>query len=95
MKVTVSAIKADVGSIGGHIRPSNKLLSTVENFVREKRKGLLIDHLISFTGDDIAILCTHQQGFFGPAMLPYSELEYGGIVEKLKKINNKFTLRKK
>jgi fructose 1,6-bisphosphate aldolase/phosphatase len=36
-----------------------------------------------------------RQGFFGPAMLPYSELEYGGIVEKLKKINSKFKERKK
>jgi fructose 1,6-bisphosphate aldolase/phosphatase len=24
-----------------------------------------------------------RQGFSGPAMLPYSELEYGGVVEKL------------
>jgi fructose 1,6-bisphosphate aldolase/phosphatase len=36
-----------------------------------------------------------RQGFFGPAMLPYSELEYGGIVEKLKKIDSKFVVRKK
>jgi fructose 1,6-bisphosphate aldolase/phosphatase len=62
MKITISAIKADIGSIGGHIKPSEKLLKTVEDYVTEKGKGLLIDHMISFTGDDIAILCTHQQG---------------------------------
>jgi fructose 1,6-bisphosphate aldolase/phosphatase len=62
MKVTICAIKADVGSIGGHIKPSEKLLKTIEDFVKEKGKGLLIDYNISFTGDDIAILCTHQQG---------------------------------
>jgi len=36
-----------------------------------------------------------QQGFFGSAMLPYSELEYGGIVEKMEKIKGKFKVRKK
>jgi fructose 1,6-bisphosphate aldolase/phosphatase len=34
-----------------------------------------------------------QQGFSGPAMLPYSELEYGGIVEKMKELDKKFQLR--
>jgi fructose 1,6-bisphosphate aldolase/phosphatase len=33
-----------------------------------------------------------RQGFSGPAMLPYSELEYGGIVEKLEKLEKKFKL---
>jgi hypothetical protein len=30
------------------------------------------------------------QGFFGAAMLPYSELEYGGIVAKMYKLEKKF-----
>ena len=34
-----------------------------------------------------------RQGFSGPAMLPYSELEYGGIVEKLEKLEKKFTFK--
>jgi fructose 1,6-bisphosphatase len=34
-----------------------------------------------------------SQGFVGAAMLPYSELEYGWIVDKLKKIENKFSVR--
>jgi len=62
MKVTISVIKADVGSIGGHIRPSEALLNKVKKVVADKAKGLLIDHYISFTGDDIAILCTHTRG---------------------------------
>lgn len=62
MKVTISVIKADVGSIGGHIRPSEALLDKVKKVVADKAKGLLIDHYISFTGDDIAILCTHKRG---------------------------------
>ena len=35
-----------------------------------------------------------RQGFFGAAMLPYSELEYGGIVEIMKKLESKFKVRK-
>ena len=34
-----------------------------------------------------------RQGFSGPAMLSYSELEYGGIVQILDAIDNRFTVR--
>jgi fructose 1,6-bisphosphate aldolase/phosphatase len=34
-----------------------------------------------------------QQGFSGAAMLPYSELEYGGIVEKMGILDKKFKVR--
>ena len=34
-----------------------------------------------------------EQGFSGPAMLPMSELEYGGIVEKLQELEKRFTYR--
>jgi len=62
MKITLSAIKADIGSIGGHITPSKALVNEVKNFVRENGKNLIIDFYIGFTGDDIAILCTHKRG---------------------------------
>ena len=35
MKTTLSIIKADIGSIGGHIRPSKRLLETVHNYISE------------------------------------------------------------
>ncbi len=62
MKVTLSVIKADVGSIGGHIKPSNDLLTAVQNHIKSKSKGIFIDYKISYTGDDIAILSTHTGG---------------------------------
>jgi fructose 1,6-bisphosphate aldolase/phosphatase len=34
-----------------------------------------------------------EQGFSGCAMLPYSELEYGGIVERLERLDGRFTVR--
>ena len=61
-KITLSIIKADIGSIGGHLKPSQKLLQTVEDYIKNKGKGLIIDSYVGYTGDDIAILTTHQKG---------------------------------
>jgi len=62
MRITISVLKADIGSIGGHLRPSRALLEEVKRFVAGEGSKLLLDHYISFTGDDIAILCTHERG---------------------------------
>ncbi|MDI6592035.1 MAG: fructose 1,6-bisphosphatase, partial [Patescibacteria group bacterium] len=65
-KITLSIIKADVGSIGGHIKPSQRLLQAIENYIKEKGRGLIIDYYIGHTGDDIAILTTHKKGVANP-----------------------------
>lgn len=62
MKITLSIIKADIGSIGGHIKPSEKLLDAVGRYIREGGEGIIIDSYIGHTGDDIAILTTHTYG---------------------------------
>jgi len=62
MKTTLSVIKADIGSIGGHIAPSRRLIDTVRAHVAAQGKGLLLDHFVSHTGDDIAVLMTHRHG---------------------------------
>ena len=66
MKITLTVIKADVGGIGGHTRPSDGLLNAVRNVVRSKvrrdDKGLLIDSYIGYCGDDIHIVMTHTKG---------------------------------
>ncbi len=62
MKITLSIIKADIGSIGGHIKPSQKLLETIRNYIKEKEGKLIIDSYIGYTGDDISILTTHRKG---------------------------------
>ncbi len=62
MKITISVLKADIGSIGGHIKPSLALLQEIRNFMAASSRDLLIDYYISSTGDDIAILCTHTRG---------------------------------
>ena len=62
MKVTVSAIKADIGAIGGHTRPSDELLNSVKEFVKKNSKDLLIDLYIGYTGDDIHLIMSHTRG---------------------------------
>ncbi|HSF00912.1 MAG TPA: fructose-1,6-bisphosphate aldolase/phosphatase [Nitrososphaeraceae archaeon] len=62
MRITVSAIKADIGAIGGHTRPSDELLDVVKNFIEKKSKELIIDHYIGYSGDDIHIIMTHKFG---------------------------------
>ena len=62
MKLTLSVIKADIGSIGGHICPSRELFASVRSYVGERCEDLLIDYYLSYTGDDIAIVMTHERG---------------------------------
>jgi fructose 1,6-bisphosphate aldolase/phosphatase len=64
MRTTISAIKADIGGIGGHTRPSDQLVQAVRNYVtqRSKEEALLIDYYIGYTGDDIHIIMTHTLG---------------------------------
>jgi fructose 1,6-bisphosphate aldolase/phosphatase len=62
MKLTLSVIKADIGSIGGHVAPSKRLVEAIETFIHKNGVGLVTDYNISHTGDDIAILMTHTRG---------------------------------
>ncbi len=62
MKTTISIIKADIGSIGGHICPSQRLMETVDTYLTAHANELFLDSYVSYTGDDIAIVSTHNRG---------------------------------
>ena len=63
MRLTLSVIKADIGSIGGHTKPSTRMIATVDGEVAKAIcNGLLIDGFVCHTGDDIAIIMTHTRG---------------------------------
>jgi fructose 1,6-bisphosphate aldolase/phosphatase len=63
VKATLSVIKADVGSIGGHTRPSERMLETVRTRLGDAvRRQLLLDGVVTYTGDDIAIIMSHTRG---------------------------------
>jgi len=62
MRVTLSAIKADVGSIGGHTRPTERMVAETKRRVAGAVGNLLIDGMVTYTGDDIALLMSHTHG---------------------------------
>jgi len=63
MKITLSILKADVGSIGGHTKPSDHMINAVRMAADEAIKsGLLIDVFVGHTGDDICMTTSHTNG---------------------------------
>lgn len=63
MKMTVSVIKADVGSTGGHTRPTPEMLAAVRSEVnRAISDGTIVDGIVTHTGDDIAMILSHTKG---------------------------------
>jgi fructose 1,6-bisphosphate aldolase/phosphatase len=69
MRLTISVIKADVGSIGGHTKPSQRMLDSATQRIRDAIKtGLLVDGLVTHTGDDIALIMSHAHSPGAPAV---------------------------
>jgi len=61
LKITVSVIKADVGGVGGHTKPSDGLIEAIRTTVKNSAH-LLIDYYIGYCGDDTHIVMTHTHG---------------------------------
>ncbi|ADV65535.1 fructose-1,6-bisphosphate aldolase/phosphatase [Desulfurococcus mucosus] len=62
-KVTLSVIKADLGSIAGHHMPHPDQLAVATKILAEaKQKGLIIDFYVTHVGDDIQLIITHNKG---------------------------------
>lgn len=66
MKITLTVIKADVGSVGGHNIPSQKLIGSIEEHIKKAGSSLLVDYKIFHTGDDTAVLMSHKHGVDNP-----------------------------
>ncbi|MBI2143687.1 fructose 1,6-bisphosphatase [Candidatus Woesearchaeota archaeon] len=64
MRTTISVIKADIGSIGGHVRPSKEVMATVTEYVSKSR--WIKDYRVFSIGDDIAIMMSHAEGKDSP-----------------------------
>ncbi len=63
MKVTISVIKADVGSIPGHcVAPEELLKVARESLDVAKESHTLIDFHVTRCGDDIELIMTHDKG---------------------------------
>ncbi|MBU2617739.1 MAG: fructose-1,6-bisphosphatase [Euryarchaeota archaeon] len=66
-KITISVIKADVGSYPGHVRVHPELLSKAEGKLKKAKKdGLLLDAFVTHCGDDLELIMTHRRGVDAP-----------------------------
>jgi fructose 1,6-bisphosphate aldolase/phosphatase len=65
--LTLSAIKADVGSIGGHTRPSASMLQMARaRMIQAVEDAIITDFDVTHTGDDVCLLMVHMQGVGNP-----------------------------
>ncbi len=62
MKTTISIIKADIGSVGGHIRMTEDILDMCRSKLNDVKGDLLIDFYVTRCGDDVELLMTHTRG---------------------------------
>jgi fructose 1,6-bisphosphate aldolase/phosphatase len=66
-KITLSVIKADVGSIAGHHMPHPDQLAAATKILAEaKQKDIIIDFYVTHVGDDIQLIMTHRKGVDHP-----------------------------
>ena len=61
-KVTISHIKADIGSLPGHSTVYGPVEEEVRNFVSTHSSSILSDFRVSHIGDDIQITMIHDRG---------------------------------
>ena len=60
-KTTVSLIKADVGSVGGHHKVHPKQKELAKSCLEKARKdGTILDYYVFNCGDDLELLMTHR-----------------------------------
>jgi len=61
--LTISAIKADIGSIGGHTQPSDQMLAISRQMMEDAvQNETILGFDVTHTGDDICLLMTHRHG---------------------------------
>src|SRR3972149_5144560 len=61
--VTVSVIKADIGGFVGHSASHPDILALGrEEMEKAKQRGLLIDQHVSYCGDDMFLIMSHDRG---------------------------------
>jgi len=62
-RVTVSVIKADIGSVGGHARPHPKMIEVCKKVLSDGVKAETInDFYVTRVGDDINLFMIHNRG---------------------------------
>ncbi len=66
-RITISVIKADIGSIAGHHKVHPDTMAAAARVLAEaKRKGIIIDFYVTHVGDDLQLIMTHRKGVDNP-----------------------------
>ena len=66
-KITISLIKADIGSVAGHHAPHEDTLKKADEMLAKgKKSGIIIDYHVTNCGDDIELIMTHTRGENSP-----------------------------
>ncbi|MEM3421574.1 MAG: fructose-1,6-bisphosphate aldolase/phosphatase [Candidatus Hadarchaeum sp.] len=67
MKTTISVIKADVGSIPGHVKVPEELLEIAEKSLKvATQKGIIKSYHVTNCGDDLELIMSHDKGEDNP-----------------------------
>jgi fructose 1,6-bisphosphate aldolase/phosphatase len=86
-KITVSIIKADVGSLPGHVEVSAEIIKTAEAFLLEKKKdGNIIDFRVLNAGDDLELIMTHRSGVDSEPIHELAWKTFENAAEKAKEL---------
>ncbi|MEW6034107.1 MAG: fructose-1,6-bisphosphate aldolase/phosphatase [Chloroflexota bacterium] len=63
MNITLSVIKADIGGYVGHSSSHPDVIEKADKSLKRATKdGLLLDYHVTFCGDDLQLIMTHQHG---------------------------------
>lgn len=90
MRITLSVIKADVGSVAGHVTTHEKQLELAREILsKAKDEGLLIDFYVTHCGDDLELIMTHKEGASNPKI---HELAWNTFKEVTEKVSKKYKL---
>lgn len=86
-KLTVSILKADVGSIGGHTVPHPEMITEAKKRVEilVKKKGAT-DGFVTFTGDDISLIFSHEKGVGNKSIHNFAWNTFKAVTEVAKKL---------
>jgi len=85
-RVTVSLIKADIGSLAGHHRVFEEQLEVAKaKLKRAKEEGLLIDYFVFNCGDDLQLLMTHTKGENSPDIHRLAWETFKEVTERVSK----------
>lgn len=63
MKTTISVIKADIGSVAGHVVAHKALKDKCREVLsKAKEDGIIEDFYVTNCGDDVNLIMTHRRG---------------------------------